>query len=162
MRMWLIFLWKNELNRAGPGSGIPAPILFSYSNGPLDGTGLCQIDLFQTILRTRIWELAKARETFQIGVFPTAPLSEWQGERVKWHGCSVQEGLCSRDWREAHWMSWGSADISSCSGARRRAWQLLSAHTDCWLQTPVILLTQMFHTAVKDRRVTCVVSICTW
>lgn len=59
---------------------------------------------------------------------------------------------------------WAGAPLRSppCSGARRRAWRLLSAHTDCCLQAPVILLTQMFHTAVRDRRVTCVVSICTW
>lgn len=119
--MWLLFLRTNELNRAGPGSGIPVPILFSYSNGPLDGTGLCQIDLFQIILRTRIWELARARETFQIGVFPTAPLLEWQGERVKCHGCSIQEALCSRAWPEAHGMSWGSADISSTLGSTQKS-----------------------------------------
>ena len=121
MRRWLLFLWINELNWAGPGAGIPVLILFSYSNGPSDGTGLCEIDLFQIVLRTRIWELAGTRETFQIDIFPTAPLFEWEGKRVKCHGCSIQEGLCSRDWPQGHWVSCASADISSTLGSMQKS-----------------------------------------
>lgn len=71
MRRWLLFLWTNELNQAGPGSGDPVIILFGYSSAPLDSSGLCQIDFLKKIIRTRIWELARARKTFQTGVFST-------------------------------------------------------------------------------------------
>lgn len=99
----------------------PSADSVQYSHGPLDGIGLCQRDLFQIILGTKIWELAMATETFQIGIFPTASPFQWEGERVKCHGCSIQEGLYSRDWPQAHWMSCGTADISSTLGSMQKS-----------------------------------------
>lgn len=47
------------------------------------------------------------------------------GERVKYHGCSLQEGLFIRNWPQVHWMSCDSADISSTLGSMQECLTVL-------------------------------------
>lgn len=78
--MAIVFVdkWSNWSPRVNSGSGALELILFSYSSAPFDGSGLCQIDFFHKIIGTRIWKLARARKTFQIGIFSMVLLFEWE------------------------------------------------------------------------------------
>lgn len=158
MRRWLLFLWTDELNRA-----------WSW----LWKLGADSAQLLQWSLG---WHWAMPNRPF-----PNNPqdkdlgVNKGQGNFSKRHlsyspsvwvrGLNAMAAPSKRGFAAEtgpRHTGWAVAQLISPPhlGACRRAWQLLSAWTDCCLQALVIVPTQMFHTAVKDRMATCIVSIC--